>query len=62
MKLSKFLIKRDTSWEITYHKAGPSKPVLHKHSGNSKTEKKVAEGNPMNFLGQEEGATNSKGF
>ncbi|KAK7850374.1 hypothetical protein CFP56_001008 [Quercus suber] len=26
MKLAKFLIKRDTSWEITYHKAGPSKP------------------------------------
>ena len=57
-----FLIKRDTSWEITYHKAGPSKPVLHKYSGNSKTEKKVPEGNLMSFLGQEEGATNSKGF
>ncbi|XP_030964191.1 ankyrin repeat-containing protein NPR4-like [Quercus lobata] len=55
-KLAKFLIKRDTSWEITYHKAGPSKPVLHKYSGNSKIEKKVAEGNPMSFLGQEEGA------
>ena len=57
-----FLIKRDTSWEITYHKASSSKPILHKHSGNSKIEKKVAEGNPMSFLGQEEGATNSKGF
>ena len=28
MKLAKFLIKRATSWEITYHKAGPSKPAL----------------------------------
>ena len=55
MKLAKFLIKRATSWEITYHKAGPSKPVLHKCSGYSKTEKKVAGGSPMSFLGQEDG-------
>ena len=62
MKLAKFLIKRDTSWEITYHKAGPSKPVLYKYSGNSKTEKKVAEGNLMSFLGQEEGGNKFKKF
>nr|POF03624.1 hypothetical protein CFP56_54273 [Quercus suber] len=40
----------------------PSKPVLHKYSGNSKTEKKVADGDPKSFRGQGEGATKTPLF
>lgn len=46
LKLAKFLIERDTSWEATYPGIDRSKPRLHKYGGNNigSAEKAAGEG------------------
>ncbi|KAF5474879.1 hypothetical protein F2P56_006733 [Juglans regia] len=56
LKLAKFLIERDTSWEATYPGIDQSKPRLHKYGGSPTGERGVGQGSQlMTTLGNHEG-------
>lgn len=48
MELAKFLIERDTSWELTYQIQDQGRPKIHKY-GRSNIEKGITEGPSTNI-------------
>jgi hypothetical protein len=57
VKLAKFLIETDTSWEATYPGIDQNKPRLHKYGGHTPKPE-----TPMSSLGQGEGETGTPLF
>ena len=44
LRLAKFLIERDTSWETTYPPSGQTKPILHKYRDSSMSSQAAEDG------------------
>ncbi|XP_030972744.1 ankyrin repeat-containing protein At5g02620-like isoform X3 [Quercus lobata] len=52
LRLAKFLIERDTSWETTYPPSGQTKPILHKYRDSSMSSQAAEDGATKKLKGE----------